>query len=64
MTDAERLAKLEQAVALIREVEFSYPYGSDERSRLYSWGLHHSAASSAYLGQLIDHFKRKLGIRL
>lgn len=31
MTDEERLAKLAQAVALIREVEFSYPRGSDER---------------------------------
>ena len=34
VTDAERLAKLEQAVALIREVEFSYPYGSDVASKL------------------------------
>ena len=63
MTDAERLAKLEQAVALIREVEFSYPYGSDEHSRLYSW-VASQCSFIGYLGQLIDHFKRKLGIRL
>lgn len=33
LTDAERLEKLEQAVKLIREVEFSYPLDSDEFKR-------------------------------
>ena len=35
MNDKERLTKLEQGIALIREVEFSYPEGSDERNNLY-----------------------------
>jgi hypothetical protein len=30
-----RLAKLKEAERLIREVEFSYAHGSDERTRLY-----------------------------
>jgi hypothetical protein len=62
MTDAERLEKLEQAVKLIREVEFSYPYGSDERSRLYAWVVS-QCSFIGYLGQLIDGFKRQLGLR-
>ena len=35
MDNKERLAKLEAGIALIREVEFSYPEGSDERNNLY-----------------------------
>lgn len=56
MTDEERLAKLEQAVALIREVEFSYPQGSDERNGLYRW-VAAQCSFLGYLGQLIGKYK-------
>lgn len=36
--------------------------GTDERSRLYSWVVS-QCSFIGYLGQLIDHFKRKLGVR-
>ena len=62
MIDEERLAKLVQAVALIREVEFSYPQGSDERNGLYRW-VAAQCSFLGYLGQRIDRFKRDLGIR-
>ena len=62
LTDAERLEKLEQAVKLIREVEFSYPLDSDERKRLYCWVASH-CSFIGYLGQLIDGFKRKQDLR-
>ena len=35
MNNQERFEKLESGIALIREVEFSYPIGSDERNNLY-----------------------------
>jgi hypothetical protein len=35
MDDKERLEKLEQAEKLIREVEFSYPVGSDIRRNIF-----------------------------
>jgi hypothetical protein len=35
MDDKARLEKLEKGIALIREVEFSYPEGSEERTQLY-----------------------------
>jgi len=35
MTNKERLRKLEQAVSLIRDVEFSYEYGTPNRSMIY-----------------------------
>lgn len=35
MTDKERLDKLEQAVKLLREVEFSYEYGHPVRAMFY-----------------------------
>ena len=35
LTDQQRLDKLEQAVATLREVEFSYPPGHEDRKMLY-----------------------------
>jgi len=37
MTNEERLNTLNQAVELIRSVEFSYAYGSEERRKLYKF---------------------------
>lgn len=59
MTDQERLAKLEQAVALIREVEFSYPQGSDERKSLYRW-VAAQCSFLGYLGALIGGLRRQI----
>jgi hypothetical protein len=33
LTDAERADKLEKGISLIKEVTFSYPLGSDERTQ-------------------------------
>lgn len=57
MTDEERLAKLEQAVTLIREVEFSYPQGSDERNGLYRW-VATQCSFLGFLGQLIGGLRQ------
>ena len=53
MTNEERLAKL------IREVEFSYPQGSDERNGLYRW-IAAQCSFLGYLGQFIDGLKRQI----
>lgn len=58
MTNTERLSKLEQAVSLIREVEFSYLQGSTERSALYSW-IAMQCSFIGYLGIAIQDLKRK-----
>ena len=58
MTDQERLDKLTAAVALIREVEFSYAQGSDERSRWYCWVATHCFIG--FVGQCIDKLKKGL----
>ena len=55
MTNEERLAKLNAAVTLIREVEFSYPQGSDERNGLYRW-VATQCSFLGYLGQLIGEY--------
>lgn len=59
LTDQERLDKLIAAVALIREVEFSYAQDSDERSRWYCWIATH-CSFIGFVGQCIGKLKKGL----
>lgn len=56
MNDQERAQKLEQAVSLIREVEFSYPYGDPTRHMIYSVIV--DSFSLSRIGSLITFLKR------
>ncbi len=63
MNNKERLEKLEQAVRLIREVEFSYTSGTIERSNLFKFVSTHFSFLG-FIGQLITKFKREQGLIL
>lgn len=56
MSNEERLRKLEQAVSLIREVEFSYESGSQERSAFYHFVANH-CSFLGFIGQNIFYLK-------
>lgn len=60
MTDAERLAKMEQAYTLIRQVEFSYPIGSFERTGLFKLVCQFSLIGWA--GCYVYGLKKALGL--
>jgi len=61
MEDKDRLEKLEKGIALIREVEFSYPEGSEERQGLYRIiASNFSVLNPWYLNYWRD-LKRKCG---
>jgi hypothetical protein len=51
MNDQQRYAKLKQAEELIRDVEFSYPVGSEERKLLYR----HIVNNYSFIGELAGY---------
>jgi hypothetical protein len=54
MTNKERAEKLQQAISLIRDVEFSYPIGSDERNILYTFVVNNFSTIGLFSGLLHD----------
>ena len=54
--NGERRKKLETAVKLIREVEFSYPYDSVERNLLFNF-VSNNCSFMGVLGQFIQRLK-------
>ena len=58
MTDKERIEKLSQAEKLIREVEFSYPENSYERSIIYH-SVAHAFSIIGYpnIGMILQNLK-------
>jgi len=58
MTDKERIEKLEQAIKLIREVEFSYPPGNDLRLNIYRVLV--SLEWCIAIGDLLDALKKSV----
>lgn len=58
MTDEQRLEKLEQAVKLIREVEFSYPVGDETRRMMYASVV--EVFSLTRIGQLMTELRKKV----
>ena len=58
MTDQERLEKLEEAVRLLREVEFSYPSGHYDRSMMYKIMV--DSFSLTGIGNLMTELKKKV----
>ncbi len=58
MTDNERLEKLEQALRLIREVEFSYSEDDYKRKMIYR-GVVHSFGLGAEIGVIMTELKNK-----
>ena len=59
MTDLERLAKLEEACKLIREVEFSYELRSPSRGAWYAW-VSRNLSFLGFVGQEIMELKKKI----
>ena len=58
MTDEVRLEKLEKAVKLIREVEFSYESGHPTRSMMY--GVMVDSFSLTKIGHHMTQLKKKI----
>jgi hypothetical protein len=59
MTDAERLAKLEKACQLIREVELSYELRSPSRGAWYTW-VSRNLSFLGFVGQETAELKKKI----
>lgn len=57
MTDNERLEKLEQAVRLLRDVEFSYPVDHPTRRMFYT--LMVEWFSVTHIGQFMTQLKKR-----
>lgn len=57
MTDNERLEKLEQAVRLLRDVEFSYKEGQYERRMIYRVMV--DSFSLNFIGALMTELKKR-----
>lgn len=64
LTDAERLEKLEQAIALIRDVEFSYPFVNDEGQRDETRRMIYSVIVDSFsltkIGALYSNLRKKV----
>lgn len=58
MGNVERLEKLEQACKLIRDVEFSYPYGDATRAMIYKVMV--DKFSFTDIGALMTHLKERI----
>lgn len=58
LSDRERLHKIQEAVRLLREVEFSYEYGNPIRTMIY--GVMVENFSLTRLGSLMTELKAKV----
>lgn len=56
MTNQERLAKLNEAISIIRDVEFSFEQGSQERRLLYKFVVDHFSLVGPFVN-LMDQLK-------